>query len=114
MLQPHTKEHDMKHRFALACAVAATSLVTLPACTVVRDQQPVGSYIDDATLTTRVKAKFAEDKTVSALAIKVETFKSVVQLSGVAKSGAEKAQAEKLARETSGVTGVRNDIVVSP
>jgi hyperosmotically inducible periplasmic protein len=101
-------------RTALACLVATASLVALPACTVVRDQQPVGSYIDDATLTTRVKAKFAEDKTVSALAIKVETFKGVVQLSGVAKSAAEKSQAERLARDTSGVTGVRNDIVVSP
>jgi hyperosmotically inducible periplasmic protein len=104
----------MTPRLALAVVAAAAALATLPACTVVRDQQPVGSYIDDATLTTRVKAKFAEDKTVSALAIKVETFKGVVQLSGIAKSGVEKAQAEKLARDTSGVTGVRNDIVVSP
>jgi hyperosmotically inducible periplasmic protein len=102
------------NRVIAVSLLAASALMTLPACTVVRDQQPVGSYIDDATLTTRVKAKFAEDKTVSALAIKVETFKSVVQLSGVAKSGAEKAQAEKLAREVSGVTGVRNDIIVSP
>ena len=101
-------------RTALACCATAACLSVLPACTVVRDQQPVGSYIDDATLTTRVKAKFAEDKVVSALAIKVETFKGVVQLSGIAKSGAEKSQAEKLARDTSGVTGVRNDIVVSP
>jgi hyperosmotically inducible periplasmic protein len=102
------------NRVIAVSLLAASALMTLPACTVVRDQQPVGSYIDDATLTTRVKAKFAEDKTVSALAIKVETFRSVVQLSGVAKSGAEKAQAEKLAREVSGVTGVRNDIIVSP
>jgi hypothetical protein len=109
-----TEDNIMTLRTALAVALAAATLLALPACTVVRDQQPVGSYIDDATLTTRVKAKFAEDKTVSALAIKVETFKSVVQLSGVAKSAAERAQAEKLARETSGVTGVRNDIVVSP
>jgi hyperosmotically inducible protein len=101
-------------RFALACSCTLALVLSTTACTVVRDQQPVGSYIDDATLTTRVKAKFAEDKTVSALAIKVETFKGVVQLSGVAKSGAERSQAEKLARETSGVSGVRNDIVVSP
>jgi hyperosmotically inducible protein len=36
----------------------------------------------------------------------------VVQLSGVAKTATERAMAEKLARETSGVTGVRNDIIV--
>ena len=49
-----------------------------------------------------------------ALALSVETFRGVAQLSGVAKSAAEKSQAERLARDTSGVTGVRNDIVVSP
>jgi hyperosmotically inducible periplasmic protein len=35
-----------------------------------------------------------------------------VQLSGFAKSSDEKAQAERLARATSGVTSVRNDIIV--
>jgi osmotically-inducible protein OsmY len=100
-------------RFALMAALAAASLLALPACTVVRDQQTVGTYIDDSALTTRVKAKFAEDKTVSALTIKVETFKGVVHLSGVAKSAAEKSAAERLARETSGVSGVQNNIVVS-
>lgn len=95
-----------------ATAIAVATLFTATGCAVVRDQQSVGSYIDDATLTTRVKAKFAEDQTVSAMAISVETFKGVVQLSGVAKSATEKALAERLARETSGVVGVRNDIVV--
>ena len=100
------------NRIALATLVAVAALVSTTACTVARDQQSVGTYIDDAALTTRVKAKFAEDKTVSAMAISVETFKGVVQLSGVAKSVAERAQAEKLARETSGVTGVRNNIAI--
>lgn len=99
-------------RTALVALASAAALVLAPACTVVRDQQSVGTYIDDAALTTRVKAKFAEDKAVSAMAISVETFKGVVQLSGVAKSQTERAQAEKLARETSGVTGVRNNITV--
>jgi osmotically-inducible protein OsmY len=47
------------------------------------------------------------------MALTVETFKGIVQLSGVAKSGEERAMAEKLARETSGVLGVRNDIRVA-
>jgi osmotically-inducible protein OsmY len=36
----------------------------------------------------------------------------VVQLTGAAKSAAERSQAEELARKTSGVKGVRNDIIV--
>lgn len=99
-------------RLILVAAATAALTLTATGCAVVRDQQPVGSYIDDATLTTRVKAKFANDPTVSAMAIKVETFKGVVQLSGFAKSEAEREAAFRLARETSGVTNVRNDIIV--
>jgi hyperosmotically inducible periplasmic protein len=97
----------------LAFAAAAVVLHT-GGCAVARDQQSVGSYIDDATLTTRVKGKFAEDSTVSASAISVETLKGQVQLSGFAKSAAEKSRAEQLARNTSGVQSVKNDVVVRP
>lgn len=98
---------------AFVAAIAATALLAGTGCAVVRDQQSVGTYIDDSVLTTRVKAKFAEHPTVSAMALSVETFRGVVQLSGVAKSSEERALAESLARSTSGVVGVRNDIRVS-
>jgi len=96
----------------LAAAVAAAALAVGSGCAVIRGQEPVGAYVDDATVTTQVKAKLAEDTTVSAGAIGVETLKGVVQLSGFAKSANEKAQAERLARSVKGVTSVRNDIVV--
>ena len=103
----------MPMRTILAATVSAVALLTTTAgCTVFRDQQSVGSYVDDSTLTTRVKAKFAEDKTVSAMAIQVETLKGTVQLSGFAKSLDEKMTAERLARSVNGVADVRNDIVV--
>lgn len=96
----------------VAASVAAGAMLGTAGCAVYRDQQTVGSYIDDATLTTRVKAKFAEDKAVSAMAISVETFKGVVILSGVAKSADERMKAESLARNTSGVIDVKNEIIV--
>jgi hyperosmotically inducible periplasmic protein len=102
----------MKFTTLLIAAAAAAAVVTTTGCAVARDQQTVGSYIDDSTLTTRVKAKFAEDTTVSAMAISVETLKGEVQLSGFAKSAEEKAKAEMLARNTSGVQSVKNSIVV--
>ncbi len=102
----------MKARQILIAAVSAAALLAGSGCAVFRDQQSVGSYVDDATLTTRVKAKFAENTTVSAMSISVETLKGVVQLSGFAKSTDERVTAERLARETSGVRSVRNDIIV--
>jgi hyperosmotically inducible periplasmic protein len=101
-------------RGVVAASVAALTLLGTAGCAVVRDQQTVGAYVDDAGITTKVKAKFAEDKDVSALAISVETLNGVVQLSGFAKSEAERAQAEVLARNTEHVKGVRNGIVVRP
>ena len=103
-------------RIASLVLAAAAALVALQTggCAVARDQQSVGSFVDDSVLTTRVKAKFAEDPSVSAMSINVETLKGTVQLSGFAKSSAEKAMAEKIARDVSGVQSVRNDIVVRP
>jgi len=92
------------------CALVAAPL--LQGCAVARDQQTVGSYVDDTTLTTRIKAKFAADSAVSALAINVETLKGVVQLSGFAKTAQERDTAEALARSVQGVVSVRNDIIV--
>lgn len=104
----------MKLTHALIAAAAAVAVIGTAGCTVARDQQTVGSYIDDATLTTRVKAKLAEDPVVSAMAIQVETLKGVVQLSGFAATAEERSKAEDLAKSTSGVTSVRNDIILRP
>lgn len=104
----------MKLAPLVIAAAAALVVIQTGGCAVARDQQPVGSYIDDSVLTTRVKAKFANDPAVSAMAIQVETLKGTVQLSGFAKSSDEKNKAGMLARDTSGVKSVVNDIVVRP
>ena len=104
----------MKYARALAFAMLAGATIVSTGCSVARDQQTVGSYMDDTGITTAVKAKMAEDKTVSATAISVETLNGTVQLSGFAKSQAEKDRAESIARDTKHVKAVRNGIVVRP
>ncbi len=103
------KRHSLEALF-LSCIMG----FTLSGCAVSRDQSTVGEYVDDATVTTRVKARFAEDKVVSALSISVETLRGSVQLSGFAKSNEEKARAEALARATPGAKSVINNIAVRP
>jgi hyperosmotically inducible periplasmic protein len=104
----------MKYARAIAFAVLAGATIVTTGCAVVRGQESVGAYVDDATITTSVKAKMVEDKTVDAGAIKVETLNGAVSLSGFAKSNAEKAQAEYLARNTKGVREVLNKLIVRP
>jgi hyperosmotically inducible periplasmic protein len=96
--------------FVLLCAIAGAA--GLSGCAVGSGQSTVGQYVDDATITTRVKARFAEDKDVSAMRINVETLKGVVQLAGFATTETEKTRAAQVAREVPGVQTVKNDIVV--
>lgn len=104
----------MKYVRAIAFAALAGITIVSAGCAVTRGQETTGAYTDDAAITTAVKAKFVDDKTVAALSIKVETLNGTVQLSGFAKSMAEKNQAENIARGVKNVKAVRNDIVVRP
>ena len=98
---------------ALLIAVASASALTvLPGCAVSRGQSTVGEYIDDTAITTAVKAKFVEDKSVDAASIGVETLEGTVLLSGFAKSANERATAEAIARNVKGVKMVKNQIVL--
>ena len=69
---------------------------------------------DFAGITTLVKSRFVEDKTVGAASIKVETLKGTVMLSGFAKSNAERDAAEAIARGVKGVVSVKNEVAVRP
>ncbi len=102
----------MLKNIALAASLAIGSIY-LTGCAVARDQQTVGAYIDDTTITTQVRARFADDPTVSVMAIKVETLNGVVQLSGFAKSEVERTRAETIASNVKGVNRVANDIIVN-
>lgn len=104
----------MQYARAFVFAALAGLTIVTTGCSVARNQETVGAYIDDAGITTAIKAKMAEDKTVSAAAISVETLNGTVQLSGFAKSQTEKNRAETIARSTKNVREVRNSIVLRP
>lgn len=101
-------------RTTLAAVISAVALLTVSGCAVTRDQQTVGAYIDDTTITTQVKARLLENKDVAGTSISVETLNGVVLLSGFAKNTTEKVTAESIARKVNGVKSVRNEIVVQP
>ena len=106
----------VRNRFnlVLATSFAAVALLTATGCAVTRGQETVGAYVDDAAITTAIKARFIENKEVDAASISVETMKGTVLLSGFAKNMTEKSTAEVLARKISGVKMVKNEITVRP
>ena len=101
-------------RTTLAAAMTAVVLLTASGCAVVRGQETVGAYVDDAGITTLVKTRMAESKLVAASSISVETLNGTVMLSGFAKNSTEKTEAERIARGVNGVKSVRNEIAVRP
>lgn len=98
----------------LKAAVLGLSMTVFASCAVIRGQETARDYASDTAITTDVKAKMAADRTVAATSVNVETMQGTVQLSGFAKSQAEKDRAAELARSAKGVRNVRNDIVVRP
>jgi len=91
---------------------AFTATMALAACAPMEGRETSGEYVDDATITTKVKASLVNEQALKGFDIHVETMKDVVQLSGFVGTAQQKAEAEQIARGINGVRGVRNDIVV--
>jgi len=101
-------------RHALAATMVGIALISTAGCAVTRGQETMGAYIDDAAITTAVKARFVENKEVDATSIRVETLKGTVMLSGFAKSSTERTSAETLTWKVEGVKAVKNEIAIRP
>jgi hyperosmotically inducible protein len=104
----------MKQTRAIALAILTGLTLATSGCAIMRGQTDTATYVDDRTITTAVKSKLIEDKTTGGLSINVDTLNGEVALSGFAKSQAEKDQAGRIAANTQGVKGVRNNLVVRP
>jgi hyperosmotically inducible protein len=75
-------------------------------------RESTGEYIDDATVTTKVKAAFVKDPLVKAMDVNVDTFKGTVQLSGFVDTPEQKTRAEQIAAGVRGVSSVKNNIAL--
>jgi hyperosmotically inducible protein len=74
--------------------------------------QKMRDALDEAALTTKIKAKMALDDSVNARSIDVTTHGSTVTLHGTVHSVAEHDRAVALARETHGITQVIDQLKV--
>ena len=72
-----------------------------------------GEVIDDATITSSVKSKLLWSKHTDGLKTDVDTQRGQVKLTGTADSEAAKSLATQLTKNTRGVVGVDNQLVVT-
>jgi hyperosmotically inducible protein len=103
----------MKKALWKPLVVALVAAMPMTACTSSsRTTESTGEYVDDAAITSKVKAAILGEPGLKTLQIGVETYKNVVQLSGFVDNTQAKTRAGEVAAGVSGVKSVRNNLVV--
>jgi osmotically-inducible protein OsmY len=93
----------------LVCIVLVTAFF---GCASTPTKESSGEYVDDSTITTKVKAAIFNDPALKVFQINVETFKGEVQLSGFVDSSKNASKAGEVARSVKGVKSVKNSLIV--
>ena len=101
-----------KGNFVIHCLVLLMLITTFAACASTRTHESTGEYVDDSVITTKVKAKLADDDFFKSFQISVETYKGIVQLSGFVNSQQAVNKAGEIVRTVQGVKSVKNDLLV--
>jgi hyperosmotically inducible protein len=101
-----------KNRMFIGCLALLMLVATFGACASTRTHESTGEYVDDSTITTKVKALLAEDDFLKSFQIGVETYKGTVQLSGFVNSQDAARKAGEITRSVKGVMSVKNNLIV--
>jgi osmotically-inducible protein OsmY len=75
-------------------------------------EQSAGQYIDDAAITTKVKAALLSDSQLKATQVSVETNSGVVKLTGAVDSKTQESEAVRVANKVDGVKSVMDQLTV--
>ena len=101
-----------KRNMLIGYLILLMLVATFAACASTRTHESTGEYVDDSTITTKVKALLAEDNFLKSFQIGVETYKGRVQLSGFVNSPDAVKKAGEITRSVKGVTSVANNLIV--
>jgi len=102
--------HSFTRLASLAAAMGTVAL--LGAAVPVFAAETAGDYMDDTAISTKIKASLVKDQELKAFDIHVDTDHGVVHLSGNVDNKVQKADAVRIAKTTTDVKDVVNDIVV--
>ena len=98
-----------KTRTLIAYLALFALMAALMACASTPKQQGAADeFLDESAITSEVESLLATDELLRSFQISVETYKGIVQLSGVVDSQQAVNQAGDIARSVEGVTSVDN------
>jgi osmotically-inducible protein OsmY len=90
--------------------VAVATLAT--ACAATPTRESTGGYVDDSTITAKIKSDLLQDNKLSAADVHVKTYKGIVDLSGFVDGQSQIPEAGLLAGKVSGEKSVHNNLIV--
>lgn len=102
----------MKQLRYISKVLGAVALTAVLGCASTATQEGTGDYVNDAIITTKVKAAIFNEPSLKSTEINVETSKGVVQLSGFVSSRLNITKAIMVARKVSGVKSVQDEMRV--
>lgn len=100
----------MRFQKTILAFFVALFMASLAGCASTQKHSSAAEYIDDAVITTKVKAALFGDADLSAAEINVETYNGEVQLSGFVSTKAQIAEAVRVTKTVNGVRKVRNSL----
>ena len=100
----------MRFQKTILAFFVALFMVSLAGCASTQKHSSAAEYIDDAVITTKVKAALFGDPDLSAAEINVETYNGEVQLSGFVSTKAQIAEAVRVTKTVDGVRSVKNSL----
>ena len=89
--------------------VATTGLV---GCAGDRDSRSTGQYIDDHSLTMRVKNALGHNSEYKFENVSVDVYRGTVQLNGFVANSDQKSRAEDIVKQVPGVQKIENNISI--
>lgn len=107
----------LKTAAAVACvsfALNAGAQTTAATGTGSASSETMGQHVDDATITTKVKAELLGAKNVKSTHIHVKTRKGIVSLTGNVPTAEDRDNADQVVQNVAGVQSVKNHLKVVP
>lgn len=101
---------NQSHFNRLSCFFVALLYAFMLGCAATPKHEGTGEYVDDAMITTKVKAAILGDSELKVTEINVETYKGRVQLSGFVSTKVQIDRAVEVAGKVKGVKSVANDM----
>jgi osmotically-inducible protein OsmY len=109
---PKKNNQIVRRLWPLCILAAGLAVAHTSGCAATNTSESTGQYVDDTTITTKVKSALLSDDAVKSFEIKVETYKGIVQLSGFVDNDDQRSAAARDAKAVPGVVDVKNNLTI--